>query len=767
MAMQTDTSTLEVMDIAPPDGAVERVRLAIGGMTCAGCASRVTRALDEVPGVRYAMVNLASEQATVDLSGQQGDLHRLVAAVEAAGFEAMALEGEVPGVDNGDEARRQGWVVVFSALLTLPLMAQMVAGWTGFEFTLQPWQQFLLATPVQFYFGWRFYVAGYKALRVLSGNMDQLVALGTSAAYGYSAYLWWQAASGENGGQVGHLYIEGAATVITLVLLGKWLEKRAKGSAAAAIRTLMAQRPDHARLLRSGIEVDVPLDDVVVSDRLRVRPGERIAVDGQVIDGQGDVDESLLTGEARAVAKAPGGRLTAGAINLNGVLTYQATAVGANTVLSRIIRLVDGAQATRAPVEQLVDKVAAIFVPVVIVIAAITFFSWWLVVGDLDSGVAAAITVLVIACPCALGLATPAAVMVGTGVAAKHGILIRDAAALERAREIDLVLLDKTGTLTEGKPKIQRVEAVGVEAVVGNEGELIALVASVLANSEHPLARAVANLAAERSVAISDATDFINHPGKGVEAKVGDRHLIVGNHALLAEFGLDSDGFGNDWQGLSLILVAEITPRLSLLGGLGAADSIRPGAKRAVARLNEQHIMTMILSGDNESAARKVGAEVGIGNVIAGVQPDGKAAEVVALQGQGHVVAMVGDGINDAPALAAADIGIAMGGGADVAMEAAGITLMRDEPGLIADAIDISRATARRIRQNLFWAFVYNVVALPIAALGLLNPAVAGAAMAMSSVSVISNALLLRRWRPESDFKSDFNSDVVSGESTK
>ncbi|MDP6689988.1 MAG: heavy metal translocating P-type ATPase [Alphaproteobacteria bacterium] len=749
--MQTQIQTNENASAAPggapndeAGGAVERVRLAISGMTCAGCAGRVNKALDEVPGVQTAVVNLASEQATVDLSGQQDNLARLVAAVEAAGYEATPLEAEEPGLDDTDEARRQGWLVVFSGLLTLPLVAQMVSGWLGFPISLEPWLQFLLATPVQFYFGWRFYVAGYKALRVLAGNMDQLVAMGTSAAYGYSAYLWWAA-----GGQpVGHLYLEGAATVITLVLLGKWLEKRAKGSAAAAIRALMAQRPDQARLLHNGAEVEVPLAAVMVGDLLRVRPGERIAVDGRVTEGQGEVDEGLLTGEARPVAKQPGARLTAGAINLNGVLTYEATAVGADTVLSRIIRLVDGAQATRAPVEQLVDRVAAVFVPVVIVIALLTFLTWWLYLGNLDGGVAAAITVLVIACPCALGLATPAAVMVGTGVAARHGILIRDAEALERARAIDLVLLDKTGTLTEGKPKVQRIQAGN-----GDEDSLLALAASVLANSEHPLARAVAQLAAEREIPVMAASEFVNHPGKGVEAVVAGQRLIVGNQALLDDFNLtgmaSDDSENGDWSGLSLIQVAALTPAPRLLGCLGAADAVRPGAARAVERLHEQHIETSILSGDNETATRRIGGQVGIENVIAGVQPDGKAGEVVRLRGQGHVVAMVGDGINDAPALAAADIGIAMGGGADVAMEAAGITLMRDEPGLIADAMAISRATARRIRQNLFWAFIYNVVALPVAAAGLLNPAVAGAAMAMSSVSVISNALLLRRWRPE------------------
>ena len=738
--MQTTINVIQTPSLDAADGAVERVRLAIGGMTCAGCVTRVGNALDEVEGVQRAVVNLASEQATVDLLGRRADLAGLVGAVEAAGFQATPLEAEEIKLDDGGEARRQAWLVAIAALLTLPLVGQMVTGWLGHGYTLDPWLQFVLATPVQFYFGARFYVAGYKALRARAGNMDQLVALGTSAAYGYSAYLWLS-------GVGGHLYLEGAAIVITLVLLGKWLEKRAKGSAAAAIRALMTQRPDHARLITDGEEREVPLAQVSVGDLLRVRPGERIAVDGRVTDGTGEVDESLLTGEARPVPKQSGDPVTAGAINLNGVLTYEATAVGADTVLSRIIRLVDGAQATRAPVEKLVDKVAAVFVPVVIAIAVVTFLVWWLGLGDLDGGVAAAITVLVIACPCALGLATPAAVMVGTGVAARHGILIRDAEALERAREMDLVLLDKTGTLTEGKPRIQRLHAVGCP-----EAELLAKAAAVLADSEHPLAKAVRYIAGEKNIALEAARDFVNHPGKGVAASVDGHEFLVGNEALLNDFGVSvDDAHLQDWPGLSLIHVAEVSPAKHYLGCLGAADTVRPGAGRAIARLQGQGIETIMLSGDNEAAARAVADQVGISEVIAGVQPDGKAGQVMRLRNQGRVVAMVGDGINDAPALAAAHIGIAMGGGAHVAMEAAGITLMRDEPGLIADAIDISRATARRIRQNLFWAFIYNLVALPVAALGLLNPAVAGAAMAFSSVSVISNALLLRRWKPGTD----------------
>ena len=731
------------------DGAVERVRLAIGGMTCAGCATRVGSALDKVEGVHRAVVNLASEQATVDLLGRRAKLAGLVGAVEAAGYQATPLGAEEFELDDGGEARRQAWLLALSAILTLPLVGQMVTGWLGQGYSLAPWLQFLLATPVQFYFGGRFYVAAYKALRARAGNMDQLVALGTSAAYGYSAYLWL---AGQIDSGNGHLYLEGAATVITLVLLGKWLEKRAKGSAAAAIRALMSQRPDHARLITDGVEREVPLADVAVGDLLRVRPGERIAVDGELAEGTGEVDESLLTGEARPVPKVPGEPVTAGAINLNGVLTYKATAVGADTVLSRIIRLVDGAQATRAPVEKLVDRVAAIFVPVVIAIAAVTFLIWWLAVGDLDGGVAAAITVLVIACPCALGLATPAAVMVGTGVAALHGILIRDAEALERARAMDMVLLDKTGTLTEGKPRIQRLEA-----AAGDEADLLALAAAALADSEHPLARAVRQLAGDRAgdqgIAPVAARDFTNQPGKGVQATIGGRRLVVGNAALLAEFDVAAADIEDirlgDWAGLSLIHVAEVSPSNVYLGYLGAADAPRAGAAAAVARLRGQGIAIIMLSGDNQAAAQGVADQVGITQVIAGVLPDGKAGQVMALRNQGHVVAMVGDGINDAPALAAADIGIAMGGGAHVAMEAAGITLMRDEPGLIADAIDISRATARRIRQNLFWAFIYNVIGIPLAAMGMLTPAIAAAAMAMSSVSVVSNSLLLRRWKPK------------------
>ncbi len=717
---------------------VERVRLAISGMTCAGCAAGVSGALNAVDGVQNAVVNLASEQAIIDLR-LGGDIKALQVAVTAAGYEATPLEAGTAVDNDKSNAQRQGWLVAASALMSLPLVGQMVTGWIGYGYSLEPSIQFALATPVQFLFGWRFYMSGYRALRALSGNMDQLVALGTTAAYGYSAYSWWA-------GFQEHLYLEGAATVITLVLLGKFLERKAKGKAAAAIRALMTQQPHQAYLLQNGEETEVPIADVKVGDLLRVRSGERIAVDGLVTEGSGGVDESMLTGEARPVKKFEGAPVTAGAINLEGVLSYRATAVGVDTVLSRIIRLVDGAQATKAPVERLVDKVASIFVPLVMFIAAATYLTWWLGIGDLDRAFAAAITVLVIACPCALGLATPTAVMVGTGVAARNGILIRDTEALERARVMDFILLDKTGTLTTGLPRLRVIDVVN-----GQEKEaLIALAASILVYSNHPLAHAVTEFAADRNMPKFESKDFINYPGKGVEAKVGDRKLVLGNREFLAEHNLVADiPNEEDWAGLSLIHVAEVAPKLSYLGTLGMSDSLRPGAAKAVAQLKAQGIKAAILSGDNQAATRAVANEIGISEIIAGVQPEGKAREVVRLRNEGHVVAMVGDGINDAPALAAADIAISMGGGAHVAMEAAGITLMRDDPQLIADAIEISRAVARCIRQNLFWAFVYNIVALPVAALGLLNPAVAGAAMALSSVSVIFNALLLRRWKPE------------------
>jgi Cu+-exporting ATPase len=717
----------------------ETRELAISGMSCAGCAGRVEKALLGVPGVVRAAVNLASEKALID--GIAGVLKPadLIVAVRRAGYGAELLTGDAERDRRLAEAeerrlRHEMGRVAAALALSAPLLLPM------FGIHLRPWLQLALATPVQFVLGARFYVAAGKALRARTGNMDLLVALGTSAAYFYSLWLMLAAPAGT------HLYFEAAAVVIALVILGKWLEARAKRSTTAAIRALMSLRPERARVERDGAEIEVPVAAVAVGDIVVVRPGERLPVDGVVLAGHGEVDESLLTGESLPIVKNPGDNVTGGAINGSGLLRIETTAVGAQSVLSRIIALVEKAQAQKPPVQRLVDRVAAIFVPVVLVVALAAFLAWWLIAGDFGGGVIAAVSVMVIACPCALGLATPTALMVGTGAAARAGILIRDTQALELVHRLDTVVLDKTGTLTEGKPTVTDLVANGI-----SETELMTLAAAAQKGSEHPLARAV--LAEAEGLVLPALDEFASRPGMGLTARVAGQPIAVGNRRLMHELGVPSEDMeaqaaALEAQGRTVMWVAALTPQPRLLGLIAVADRLKPTAAAAVRRLKEIGIETVLLTGDNERTAAAVAAELGIARVLAGVLPDGKAAEVRRLQAEGRHVGMVGDGVNDAPALAAADIGIAVGTGADVAIETAGITLMRGDPLLIADAIAVGRATYNKIRQGLFWAFIYNVIGMPAAALGLLSPVVAGAAMAASSVSVVSNALLLRRWRP-------------------
>ncbi|WUR11860.1 heavy metal translocating P-type ATPase [[Empedobacter] haloabium] len=734
--------------------------LAIEGMTCASCAGRVEKALRAVPGVTGATVNLATETARVE-SGGQLDPAALLAAVEQAGYAARLRESsqgtgqvaaEVPSAHGvrawlrGDNA---GVPVLLSALLSLPLVLPMIAGLAGAHHAsiVPGWLQWLLATPVQFLFGARFYRAGWKALRAHAGNMDLLVALGTSAAYGLSVYLLLTRPAGV------HLYFEAAAVVITLVLLGKWLEARAKRETTAAIRALQQLRPESARVRRTAADgasadADVPIAAVRPGDIVVVRPGERIAVDGVVSAGASQVDEALITGESLPVPRHAGDPVTGGAINGDGLLLVRTTAVGAESTLARIIRLVEDAQAAKAPVQHLVDKVSAVFVPVVVLIAALTLAGWLLAGAGAEAAVINAVAVLVIACPCALGLATPAAIMAGTGVAARHGILIKDAHALELAHRVDTVVFDKTGTLTQGRPVLAECRpADGTDA-----DRLLALAAAIQRGSEHALARAVTQAAEARALAVPAAQAVTALPGRGLTAMVDGRDLILGSSRLLSERGIAAGALATAAQGLedsghTISWLADAGGR-TLLGLLAFTDPPKPGARSAVERLHARHVATAMLTGDNAGSARAVGQAVGIEDVRASLLPGDKTAAIGALRREGRVVAMVGDGINDAPALAAADVGIAMSTGTDVAMHAAGITLMRGDPVLVADAIDISRRTFGKIRQNLFWAFVYNLAGIPLAALGLLNPVVAGAAMALSSVSVIGNALLLRRWRP-------------------
>jgi Cu+-exporting ATPase len=729
------------------DVPAETVSLSISGMTCASCVARVEKALKKVPGVADASVNLATEKAQVTAAGVSVD--RLVAAVEKAGYEASLVVDAA--VSPGAEAKAAGglpgwWPVALSALLSLPLIAPMPAMPFGYHWTLPGWLQMALATPVQFWLGARFYKAGWKALLARSGNMDLLVAIGTSAAYGLSAYLL--IAHGDHEG-MGHFYFESSAVVITLVLLGKWLEARAKHQTVAALRALESLRPADALVRRDGQDVRVPVAQVRVGDIVVVRPGERVPVDGAVTEGGSHLDESLLTGESLPVSKTAGDTVTGGAVNGEGLLVLKATAVGGATMLAQIIRLVEDAQAVKAPIQRLVDKVSAAFVPVVLLISVVTFFAWGLLAGDWQQALLNAVAVQVIACPCALGLATPTSIMAGTGVAARYGILIKDAEALETAHAVQLVVFDKTGTLTEGKPAI-----VAIEAGTQPESRVLELARAVQQYSDHPLAKAVQLEAAKRSAPLLAASGAKALPGRGVQADVDGATVYLGNKRLMQEIGvpttsMDDAAAMHESAGRTVSWLAVQRSSASELAGLLAfGDTLKPSAAAAVQRLRDAGVSSVMLTGDNPGSARAIAAAAGISDFRAEVLPADKANAVAALRQGGKIVAMVGDGINDAPALASANVGIAMSTGTDVAMHTAGITLMRGDPTLVADAIDISRKTYRKIRQNLGWAFIYNVVGIPLAALGYLNPVIAGAAMALSSVSVVSNALLLRGWKP-------------------
>ncbi len=730
--------------LSPPPGNSTAWTLPIDGMTCASCVARVERALQKVPGVVSAEVNLATEKAEVTLAGAGGDAAALIAAVENAGYSTRgAVVSGTQAVEPAEPTVASWWPIALSAMLSLPLVIPMVGALFGADWAPPGWLQLALATPVQFWLGARFYRSAWSAVKSGAGNMDLLVALGTSAGYGLSVYLWL--AHAEHG--MPHLYFEASAVVITLVLLGKWLEARAKRQTTAAIRALNALRPDTARVRRDGQDQELPISQVRLQDVVVVRPGERMPVDGVVLEGASQVDESLITGESLPVAKHPGDKVTGGSVNAEGLLLVRTTAMGAESTLARIVRLVESAQARKAPIQRLVDRVSAVFVPVVIAIALVTLLAWGLGTGNWETAILNAVAVLVIACPCALGLATPTAIMAGTDVAARHGILIKDAQALEIAHKVRVVAFDKTGTLTEGRPQLVAAHAMG-----GDRAALLAASASVQAGSEHPLARAVLDAASTEGIALLPATQVRALPGRGMAALVGGCDLRLGSTRLMEEIGVDLSPYAalaraQQDQGRTVSWVADVGAPPVLLGMLAFGDTVKPHARAAIAQLQKQGVRTVLVTGDNLGSATLVGQQLGIDEVRAHVLPEDKARIVGELQGGGATVAMVGDGINDAPALAAADVGIAMSTGTDVAMHAAGITLMRGDPGLVADAIDISRRTYAKIRQNLFWAFVYNLVGVPLAAFGWLNPMVAGAAMALSSVSVVTNALLLRRWR--------------------
>lgn len=736
--------------------------LGIEGMTCASCVSRVERALNKVPGVFEASVNLATESARIRFSAsaeEAAELQtRLRRAVKDAGYE--------PRTRVDKPAPESPWAgfapIALGLLLSAPLVLPMLGDLFGAHWMLPPWMQFALATPVQFILGARFYKGAWHALKARSANMDVLVSVGTSAGWGLSMWLWLTAPADAHGmpHHAPHLYFEASAVVVSLVMLGKWLEARAKRQTTAAIAALQALKPEVAHVVSGNEIMDVPVEDVLVGDTLAVLPGERIPADGVVSEGQTQVDESMLTGEPLPVNRGVGSKLTGGSINGAARVLMRVQAVGAQTVLARIIAMVEDAQAAKAPIQRLVDQVSAVFVPVVMGIALLTLVGWSMAGAAMDVALIHAVTVLVIACPCALGLATPVAIMAGTGVAAQHGILIQDVQALEIAHRVDTVAFDKTGTLTVGQPRLVVFEDVSQTpfALSGIEGNNpLQLAASLQAGSEHPLARAVLDSAKAQGVVLLPAQDVQAVAGRGTQGVVSGHTVRIASLTWAKELGvaLDAaqphlDRLAEQGSTVSLLLVQEPGGVVRCRAVMGFADEPKPEAKAALAALRSRGLRLVMISGDNEAAAQAMAARLGLqtDEVHANVLPGDKAAHIAALKLGGHVVAMVGDGVNDAPALAAADVGMAMGTGTDVAMHAAGITLMRGDVALVGGALDVSKRTVSKIRQNLFWAFAYNVAGIPLAALGYLNPVVAGAAMALSSVSVMSNALLLRRWKP-------------------
>jgi Cu+-exporting ATPase len=723
-----------------------RLDLAIEGMTCVACASRIEKALNKLEGVEAA-VNFATETARVRYVSGLATPEQLIATIRKTGYGASE---RVEANAEEDKARRAAayraelrllWIAI---ALSLPLVAQMLSMFGQAHGELLPrWLQLALATPVQFWIGRRFYVGGWKALRGGGANMDVLIALGTTMAWGLSAVVTLAGLHHQ------HVYFEASAVIITLVLLGKLLEARAKLGTSAAIEALIRLQPKTARVERDGALIEVPVESLQIGDIFVVRPGESIPVDGLIASGESGLDESMLTGESLPVEKRPGDKVYAGTLNQQGLLRCRAEGVGAATMLAGIIRMVREAQGTKAPIQRLADQVAGIFVPVVVAISALTFALWWGIGGDLAPALVNAVAVLVIACPCALGLATPTAIMVGTGRGAQVGVLVKNAVALEQAEKIRTLIVDKTGTLTEGKPVVTDV----VAAPGISESDLVAAAASLESGSAHPLAHAVIEYAKKQNLALTPLRDFRSVTGKGVQALLdvpalgGEQTLLLGAPAFLAESGcaIDAAAIGPlVEQGKTVIAVGGAG---RILGYLAIADKLRATSREAVARLQDMGIDVVMLTGDNAATAKAIAESAGVRQYRAQVLPGEKAAAVAAFKTAGHVVGMVGDGVNDAPALAAADVSFAIGAGSDVAIEAADIALMRNDLASVVDAISLSRATLSKIRQNLFFAFIYNVLGIPLAAAGMLNPVIAGAAMALSSVSVVSNSLLLRRWR--------------------
>ncbi|MCB1539547.1 MAG: heavy metal translocating P-type ATPase [Rhodoblastus sp.] len=720
----------------------EEILLDVTGMTCAACVARLEKALNATPGVMSARVSLPAETADVTIASGLASAADLVEAIENAGFEAKLRAADGKAAERSGE-QRETWTLIAAMALSAPFLVNMAYEIATGMPLLATWLQLVLATPVFFVAGARFHVGAYKALRAGAANMDVLVSLGSIAAFGLA--LWRMAQ-----GQTHHLTFEAAALVIAFVLFGKWLEARARRATGGAVAALAALRPPVARILKDGAETESPVDAVKAGDMIAVRPGERIPADGVIVSGRSDIDESMLTGESRPVARGPGDEVAGGSVNGAGRLEIRATTVGSASRLSRIIRLVERAQSSKAPIQHTVDKVASIFVPAVVALAVATFVGWKLAGGDFETALVNAISLLVVSCPCALGLATPAAVAVGMGAGARSGILVKDASALDLARKVQTVVFDKTGTLTIGHPVVSDIVALD-----GDGMALLRLVASAEQGSEHALGRAIVARARQDGVDLLALDAFEAKPGRGLEARLGQRLVHVGNRALMRDIAVDVAPLATqaeqiEAKGGTAFFVAmsdDAAPRL--VGLVATSDELRPESSATLERLRALGVKPVMLTGDSDTVARAFAARLGNVDVVAGVPPEGKAAEIRRLREGGRIVAMVGDGVNDAPPLAEADVGIAMGAGSETALEAASVALPGDDLAKVVSLVDLSQATARKIRQNLFLAFAYNVIMIPAAAAGMLSPVAAGAAMAASSVSVVTNALLLRRWKAD------------------
>ncbi|MEG4519019.1 heavy metal translocating P-type ATPase [Microcoleus sp. AT9b-C5] len=749
---------------------MENATMKLRGMSCASCASNIEEAIRSVPGVETCNVNFGAEQASVTYNPSQTDVAAIQDAVDAAGYSALPMQDDVLAPEDDAERRarqsenqdltRKLWV---SGIISAVIVIGSLPAMTGLAIPLipmwlhHPWLQLVLTTPVLFWAGRSFYINAWKALKRHTATMDTLVAIGTGAAYLYSLFPTFSPQWFISQGLKPDVYFEAASVIIALLLLGRLLENRAKGQTSEAIRSLMGLQAKTARVIRNGREVDIPIAEVVLEDVILVRPGEKIPVDGEIIDGSSTIDEAMVTGESVPVKKQPGDEVIGATINKTGSFKFRATRVGKDTFLAQIVKLVQQAQGSKAPIQRLADRVTGLFVPVVIAIAIATFVIWYNIMGNVTMALITTVGVLIIACPCALGLATPTSIMVGTGKGAENGILIKGADSLELAHKLQTVVLDKTGTITQGKPTVTDFITVNGTAN-GNELKLLRLAASVERNSEHPLAEAVVQYAQSQGVELTDSREFEAHAGSGVQGYVSNQWVKIGTHRWMNELGIDTSSLQQPWDRLEYLgkTVIWIAVNGKVEGIMGIADAVKPSSVVAIRTLQKMGLEVVMLTGDNRRTAEVIAREVGIKRVIAEVRPDQKVAQIENLQAEGKIVAMVGDGINDAPALAQADVGMAIGTGTDVAIAASDITLISGDLQGIVTAIQLSRATIQNIKQNLFFAFVYNVAGIPIAAgilfpiFGwLLNPIIAGAAMAFSSVSVVTNALRLRNFRPK------------------